>query len=121
MRIPYQQLKPEFKRVLINLNVKDTIADACATVFADNSRDGVYSHGLNRFPVFVEYIKENLVDMDAVPTPVSAFGAIEQWDGNIGPGMLNAQFCMSRAISLANNSGIGQPATMGRYRATPGQ
>ena len=45
--------------------------------------------------------------MDAVPTPVSAFGAIEQWDGNIGPGMLNAQFCMDRAINLANDNGIG--------------
>jgi 3-dehydro-L-gulonate 2-dehydrogenase len=107
MRIPYQQLKAEFKRVLISLNIKDTIADACATVFADNSRDGVYSHGLNRFPVFVEYIKEKLVDMNAVPTPVSALGAIEQWDGNIGPGMLNAKFCMDRAIALANNNGIG--------------
>lgn len=107
MRIPYQQLKAEFKRVLISLNIKDTVADACATIFTDNSRDGVHSHGLNRFPVFVEYIKENLIDMDAVPTPVSAFGAIEQWDGNIGPGMLNARFCMDRAINLANNSGIG--------------
>jgi 3-dehydro-L-gulonate 2-dehydrogenase len=107
MRIPHQQLKAEFKRVLISLDVKDSIADACATVFADNSRDGVYSHGLNRFPVFVEYIKENLIDMDAIPTPVSAFGAIEQWDGNIGPGMLNAKFCMDRAITLAKDNGIG--------------
>lgn len=107
MRIPYQQLKAEFTRILISLNIKHNIAEACAAVFADNSRDGVYSHGLNRFPVFVEYIKENLIDMDAVPTPVSAFGAIEQWDGNIGPGMLNARFCMDRAIALANNSGIG--------------
>jgi 3-dehydro-L-gulonate 2-dehydrogenase len=107
MRIPYEQLKAEFKRVLISLDVKDTIADACATVFADNSRDGVYSHGLNRFPVFVEYIKENLIDMAAAPTPVSAFGAIEQWDGNLGPGMLNAHFCMERAITLAEASGIG--------------
>lgn len=107
MRIPYQQLKAEFKRVLINLNIKDSIADACATIFTDNSRDGVYSHGLNRFPVFVEYIKENLINMDAVPTPVSSFGAIEQWDGNIGPGVLNARFCMDRAINLAKDNGIG--------------
>jgi 3-dehydro-L-gulonate 2-dehydrogenase len=107
MRIPYQQLKAEFTRILLSLNIKPNIAEACAAVFADNSRDGVHSHGLNRFPVFVEYIKENLIDMDTVPTPVSALGAIEQWDGNIGPGMLNAGFCMDRAIALANNNGIG--------------
>jgi 3-dehydro-L-gulonate 2-dehydrogenase len=107
MRIPYQQLKAEFKRVLISLNIKDNIADACAAVFADNSRDGVYSHGLNRFPFCRIYKRKPGLDMDAVPTPVSAFGAIEQWDGNLGPGMLNAQFCMDRAIALANNNGIG--------------
>lgn len=107
MRIPYQQLKAEFTRILLSLNIQPNIAEACAAVFADNSRDGVHSHGLNRFPVFVEYIKENLIDMDAIPTPVSALGAIEQWDGNIGPGMLNARFCMDRAIALANNNGIG--------------
>ncbi|MEB0248697.1 MULTISPECIES: 3-dehydro-L-gulonate 2-dehydrogenase [unclassified Mucilaginibacter] len=107
MRIPYQQLKAEFERVLTGLNINNTIAGAIATVFADNSRDGVHSHGLNRFPTFIEYIKEGLVFPDAVPTKVNAFGAIEQWDGNLAPGMLNARFCMDRAISLANDNGIG--------------
>lgn len=107
MRISYQQLKAEFKRVLISLDINNDVADACAGIFADNSRDGVYSHGLNRFPVFVEYIKENLVLPYAVPTKVNAFGAIEQWDGNLAPGMLNAKFCMNRAISLAKDNGLG--------------
>jgi 3-dehydro-L-gulonate 2-dehydrogenase len=107
MHIPYQQLKAEFKRVLTSLDIEDNIADACATVFADNSRDGVYSHGLNRFPTFIEYIKEGLVLPGAAPAKVNAFGAIEQWDGNLAPGMLNAQFCMNRAIDLASDNGIG--------------
>jgi 3-dehydro-L-gulonate 2-dehydrogenase len=107
MRIPYELLKAEFKRVLISLDVKADIADACAGIFADNSRDGVYTHGLERFPLFVEYMKEKLIDMDAAPTVVNTFGAIEQWDGNLGPGMLNARFCMSRAIALAKDNGIG--------------
>ncbi|MCO5934103.1 3-dehydro-L-gulonate 2-dehydrogenase [Mucilaginibacter sp. RB4R14] len=107
MRIPYQQLKAEFERVLTGLNINNNIAGAIATVFADNSRDGVHSHGLNRFPTFIEYIKEGLVFPDAVPTKVNAFGAIEQWNGNLAPGMLNARFCMDRAISLANDNGIG--------------
>ncbi|MET3978938.1 3-dehydro-L-gulonate 2-dehydrogenase [Mucilaginibacter sp. UYP25] len=107
MRIPYQQLKAEFKRVLTSLDIDNTIADAIATVFTDNSRDGVHSHGLNRFPTFIEYIKEGLVFPGAVPTKVNGFGAMEQWDGNLGPGVLNAQFCMHRAISLATDNGIG--------------
>ncbi|TSD67779.1 3-dehydro-L-gulonate 2-dehydrogenase [Inquilinus sp. KBS0705] len=107
MRIPYHVLKAELKRVLTGLNISDETADACAGIFADNSRDGVYTHGLNRFPVFVQYIKEGLVDMAAVPTLTNAFSAIEQWDGNLGPGMLNAVFCMDRAIELAKTNGIG--------------
>jgi 3-dehydro-L-gulonate 2-dehydrogenase len=107
MRIPYQNLKAEFKRVLLSLDITDEKAETVAGIFADNSRDGVYTHGLNRFAVFVEYIKEGLVNMNAAPTPVNTFGAIEQWDGNLGAGMLNARFCMDRATALAKENGIG--------------
>lgn len=107
MRIPYEQLRAEFKRVLISLNFTETNASDCATIFADNSRDGVYTHGLNRFPVFVQYVKEELINPNAKPTQVSSFGAIAQWDGNLGPGMLNAGLCMDRAIALAKDNGIG--------------
>jgi 3-dehydro-L-gulonate 2-dehydrogenase len=55
----------------------------------------------------VQYVKEGLVNPNAKPTQVSSFGAIEQWDGNLGPGMLNAGVCMDRAITLAKDNGIG--------------
>lgn len=107
MLISYQQLKAEFKRILLTLNFSDAKADACAGIFADNSRDGVATHGLNRFPVFVQYVKEALVNPSAEPSLINAFGAIEQWDGNLAPGMLNARFSMDRAITLAKANGIG--------------
>ncbi|WP_295718359.1 3-dehydro-L-gulonate 2-dehydrogenase [Mucilaginibacter sp.] len=40
------------------------------------------------------------------PTKEGGFGAMEQWNGNYGPGILNAVFCMDRAIELADLSGI---------------
>jgi 3-dehydro-L-gulonate 2-dehydrogenase len=43
----------------------------------------------------------------AEPTKGGAFGSLEQWNGNLGPGILNARFCMDRAITLANENGIG--------------
>ncbi|WP_179413125.1 3-dehydro-L-gulonate 2-dehydrogenase [Mucilaginibacter sp. E4BP6] len=107
MRIPFAKLQSEFKRILLNLDFTDAKADKCATVFAENSRDGVYTHGLNRFPVFVNMVKQGLVKPDAEATKTGGFGAIEQWDGNLGPGILNAGFCMSRAIELAKTNGIG--------------
>lgn len=107
MRIPFQQLKAEFKRILLQLNFTADRAEACAQIFAENSRDGVYTHGLNRFPSFVQYIKQGLVNPDAVPELVDAMGAIERWEGNLAPGVLNAKFCMDRAIELAKENGIG--------------
>ncbi|MES2275095.1 MAG: 3-dehydro-L-gulonate 2-dehydrogenase [Bacteroidota bacterium] len=107
MLIPFHQLKAEFKRVLLKLNFTEAKAEACARIFAENSRDGVYTHGLNRFPVFVQYVQEGLIVPDAIPTLVDQMGAIERWDGNLGPGILNAEFCMERAITLAKENGIG--------------
>ncbi|MBB6111707.1 3-dehydro-L-gulonate 2-dehydrogenase [Mucilaginibacter lappiensis] len=107
MRVPFEKLKAEFKRILLNLDFTTEKAEKCATIFAENSRDGVYTHGLSRFPVFVQFVKGGWVKPDAEPVKEGGLGAIEQWDGNYGPGMLNAGICMNRAMELANENGIG--------------
>ncbi|HWZ01989.1 MAG TPA: Ldh family oxidoreductase, partial [Mucilaginibacter sp.] len=98
MTIPFEKLQSEFNRVLLSLGFTVEKAGTIATIFAENSRDGVYTHGLNRFPVFVDYVKQGLVRKDAEPELLNSFGALEQWEGNLGPGMLNARFCMARAM-----------------------
>ena len=65
MRIPFEKLKSEFKRVLLSLDFTGEKAEICAQIFAENSRDGVYTHGLNRFPGFVQYVKDGLVNKNA--------------------------------------------------------
>jgi len=107
MRISYDELKKEFKRVLLKISFSEEQAETCAGIFAANSRDGVYSHGLNRFPVFVELVKKGLVKPESIPTLLDTHGAIERWDGNYAPGMTNASHCMDRAIALAKQYGIG--------------
>lgn len=107
MNISFDELKAEFKRVLIKNNFSERKAETCATIFAENSRDGVYTHGLNRFPTFIKYLNEGDIIPDAEPVQTGGFGSIEQWDGNLGPGMLNARFCMGRAIELGKENGIG--------------
>ncbi len=107
MRIPFKKMHQEFFRILSNLGMKPERAELCAKIFTETSCDGVYSHGLNRFPKFVEYIESGLVDIHAFPDKVNSFGALEQWDGNRGPGILNAHHCMQRAINLAEQNGMG--------------
>ena len=107
IRIPFPDMKSTFKRILIQLNFNKDKADKCAEIFATNSLEGIYSHGVYRFPRFVSYIQKKYVIPAAEPELVHAIGALEQWKGNLGPGPLNAQICVNRAIEIAGKNGIG--------------
>jgi 3-dehydro-L-gulonate 2-dehydrogenase len=67
MKVPFADLKKEFKRVLLSLSFNEEKAELCSDIFAANSSDGVYSHGLNRFSAFVNAVKEGAVDIHAEP------------------------------------------------------
>lgn len=107
MRVPYDQMLAQFERVLNKYGFSPQRAHAAAQIFADNSLVGVYSHGLNRFPVVVDYLRRGLIDPQAQPERLAAFGAVERWDGHRGFGPLNAQAAMARAIELAKAQGVG--------------
>jgi 3-dehydro-L-gulonate 2-dehydrogenase len=106
MRIPYQHLFDGLRRVLVHRGFDPRRADLCARLFADTDRDGVYSHGLNRFPRFIRTIENGVVDVDGRPERVTAYGALERWDGRSGPGNLNAHASMARAIAVARDHGV---------------
>jgi 3-dehydro-L-gulonate 2-dehydrogenase len=93
--------------VLLRREMEPDRADHCACLFADASRDGVASHGVNRFPRFVAMIGNGMVKVHARPQRVGGRGGMERWDGQRGPGNLNAWTCMERAIDLAREYGIG--------------
>ncbi len=107
MKIPFSELSDTMKSVLVQEGFPENKAAICANIFAINSRDGVYSHGLNRFPTFVKYVRDGLINLQAEPEMVFSNGLTEQWDGHLAPGMYNATICMDRAIQLAKNNGIG--------------
>src|SRR5207248_911022 len=79
----------------------------CAQLFVETTRDGIYSHGLNRFPRFVRTIQNGLVEVQAQPKFVQSHGSLERWNGNSGPGNLNAWQSMERAIAVSRDNGIG--------------
>ncbi len=107
MRIPFQQLEQEFKRVLLKLNFLEDKAALCAYTFAANSRDGVASHGLNRFPVFVEFVQQGYVNPQAEPEVIAQQGVLETWNGHRAPGIYNATQAMKRAVEIARQNGMG--------------
>lgn len=107
MRVPYNEMYNEFVRVLLKQGFTQEKAEISAKLYADASRDGVYTHGLNRFPKFIKSIKDGIVDIHADPTLKESFGAFERYDGQHGPGNLNAYACTKRAIELAKQHTIG--------------
>jgi 3-dehydro-L-gulonate 2-dehydrogenase len=107
LRVRYQELFDALLRELLKLNFDSNRAIKCAQLFAEASRDGVHSHGLNRFPLFVSMVRSGVVDVNAEPVMLAGHGPLERWDGKSGPGNLNAYRCMERAIQLSHEQGIG--------------
>jgi 3-dehydro-L-gulonate 2-dehydrogenase len=107
VNIPMQEMRGYFTRILQQLGFEERKAAQCAEIFTSNSVDGVYTHGVNRFPRFAKYVRDGIVHPDAEPVLTSALGALEQWDGNLGPGILNAMHATNRAMQLAADHGIG--------------
>lgn len=106
-RVPFETLATTLQEALEREGFETGRARACAILFAEASRDGVHSHGLNRFPRFIRSIRRGVVDVDAQPVLLASRGCRERWDGRAGPGNLNAWHCMGRAIDLAREHGLG--------------
>ncbi|MDD4109155.1 MAG: 3-dehydro-L-gulonate 2-dehydrogenase [Prolixibacteraceae bacterium] len=113
IRVSFREMESRFLKILLKYGLPEEKAKICAGVFSENSLDGIYSHGVYRFPRFIEYIEKGYVDANAGPELVHSAGAIEQWKGNLAPGILNALFCTDRAISIAEKSGMGCVAIAG--------
>ena len=82
-------------------------AERFAEVFAGNSLDGVYSHGMNRFPRYLGDMSSGLCDAKVTEAErISGLGGLEVWDAHFGVGPLIAQQMAQRAIELAKTHGI---------------
>lgn len=106
-RIPFEEMQETVCRAFIRAGMPEKKAATCARIHTESSRDGVYSHGLNRVERFVEYLEKEWVDPLGEPQLVAAMGSMEVYDGQLGPGILNAISCMNRATEIAAENGMG--------------
>ncbi len=110
IRIPAPEMEDCFTRILTGYGFNNEKALSCARIFTGNSLEGVASHGVNRFYHFVDYLKRGIIHADAEPRKIASAGNLEQWDGQLGPGPLNALFAAERSMEIAEGSGIGMVA-----------
>ena len=108
LRVKPEEMKAVFLEKLKAHGATDeAVAEECAEIMVENSVNGVYSHGVNRFPRMISYMDKGYIHPEQRPTLVQSFGAFEKWDGNLGMGNTNARIFMDRAIELAKANGIG--------------
>jgi 3-dehydro-L-gulonate 2-dehydrogenase len=106
-RLPFAEVARTLEGVLVKHGLTAERAAKCAQLFCETTEDGVYTHGLNRFPRLVKTIQNGSVSATALPERVAGFGALERWDGHKGVGNLNAWEAMERALELSRAHGIG--------------
>lgn len=107
MIIYYQALQELFLEKLLVHGFPPLQAKQIADAFAETTLDGVFSHGINRFPRFIGDVKDGIVKPGVEPKLLKDFSAFEQWDGKQGAGISNALFSTERAMELASKYGIG--------------
>jgi 3-dehydro-L-gulonate 2-dehydrogenase len=110
LRIPFADLESTLHRAILGLGLTGERAALCARLFAETTRDGVYTHGLNRFARFAQMVSNGQVDVNGEAERVGGTTVLERWDGHRGPGNLNAYAAMQRAIALAKQNGLGAVA-----------
>lgn len=102
-----KEMQERFVTILVKEGFSKERALQCAAVFTNNSVDGIATHGVNRFSRFIQYIRDGFVKAGATPSLLHKFGGIEQWNGNLGPGILNAIHATETVMQLAKEHGIG--------------
>lgn len=107
VKIFKDEMRTTLERLFSSYKCNDDVAHTLAKVFTENSLCGVNSHGINRVPLFIEYIKKGLVNVNAEAEKTECFSNIERWDGHSAPGITNAVTCTDSAIKLAKTHGMG--------------
>ena len=106
-RISFETMQQVVAEAFIKAGMNEQDANFCARTHTESSCDGIYSHGLNRVARFVDYLGKGWVNPNAKPSLVKKLGVIEIYDGNRGPGILNAFAATDRAMALAAEQGVG--------------
>lgn len=110
VKISFQEMKQVLESVFRKYSFTKEKAELLARIHSESTLDGINSHGINRVPIFLDYITKGVVKVDSIPTLIASMGSIERWDGNLGSGVLNAITCTDRAILLAKEHGMGMVA-----------
>ena len=105
-KVSYEQAVLQMERGLSRFLSRDD-AHHFAEIIAQNSLDGVHSHGMNRYPRYISDMERGVCDPSVTRAErVGGFGAFEVLDAHFGVGPLIAEQAAQRAGELAREHGV---------------
>lgn len=107
MFIDYEEVRETLFKVFQKAGLDNYSALICAEVHTDSSAAGVESRGLNPVPRFLEYLEKGYMNPEGVMELYYISGPVEQYDGNLGIGIINALEASDRSIEIAEEYGVG--------------
>ena len=107
IKVSFHEMKAVLESLFTHYSFTKAQAELLSRIHTESTLDGINSHGINRVPVFIDYVNKGLIKTDALASEIASMGSIERWDGNLGAGILNATKCTNRAITLAKKQGMG--------------
>jgi 3-dehydro-L-gulonate 2-dehydrogenase len=105
-RISFEEVRGVLTDKLTERHFSYEDASLSARLFTESSCDGVYSHGINRFLWYIDDIEKKYIKIGTSPRLIKRNGVLEQWDGQLGPGNLNAFRCTEHAVKMAREHGV---------------
>ena len=105
--VDYRELERFMKEGFISLGVPEQDARICAAVLIESDLRGVESHGIGRFKMYVDRIKDGILMPVTKETVVKETENTALIDGNHGMGHVIAHRAMSLAIEKARKSNVG--------------
>ena len=106
IRVSYDEAIEKMKKGLLSYLPEES-AERFARIFADNSAEGVHSHGMNRYPRYLADMGKGICDPGVTHAErIGALGALEIYDADYGVGPLIADQMADRAVELAQKHGV---------------
>lgn len=107
VKVDHRELERFMKQGFMALGVPEEDAGTCASVLIESDLRGVESHGIGRFKMYVDRIKDGILKPVTKETVVKETENTAVIDGNHGMGHVIAHRAMSLAIEKARRCNVG--------------
>ncbi|GBD90008.1 2,3-diketo-L-gulonate reductase [bacterium BMS3Abin04] len=107
IRIKFEILEETINKVFLRQGIEPGKSELLAKIMSESSLDGFQSHGINRVPMMVEYIRKDFIKPGNEMFQIGGNNLYKQFDGNFGIGPINAWNSTTEVMRIANENGLG--------------